>query len=781
MLERLARHARTPGAARRCSAAAGAEVFAADPASARVLLGETGEARAWLAGRPAPLAAIADVESALRRAERGGALHPDDILAVTGAAETVWDAARSLRVRAAEAPLLAARLDGAGEPPDWIRSVRATLDPEGNVVDSASPGLRDARTRVRQLGSKLQRRLQTALTDPAIAAHLSDRFVTVRGGRYVLPVRADARSHVPGIVHDASASGTTLFIEPDAAVATNNALREAELEVRRETQRILQELSEAIGACSDELRAGIAALEHVDLAFARGALALEGEAAPVELATAGGHFLPGLRHPLLPPGEVVPNDLRLGDRFQILVLSGPNAGGKTVAMKALGVAILGAHAGLWPCATGDGARVAWTETLLSDIGDAQSVRDQLSTFSAHLRNLAQILEQADAETLVLLDEIGDGTDPGEGAALAQAVLEHLAARGARAVVTTHYNLLKELAAADERFENGSFEFASDTLAPTYRLRMGTPGTSSATAVAARMGIPRGVLDRANELLEGGDRRLERTLATLGESRLALERERREAAQLRAESAAERDALRAKLEHLQARRDRLYDELREELETSFRDAHEQVAAVIRELQRGDRGARDAERARQGLLAIERRERAAGSLEAQRRPPAELRPVDWRRAKPGQRVALARGGEATLLTLPDRRGRVSVQLGSARMWFPAEGVGLPSTPDRADEPRLARVRVERHADGGAPLRPELSLRGMRVDEARTRLAEYLDRAAAEGLPQLRIVHGVGTGALCRAVREDLSDSPYVESFAPGAAEAGGEGITEVTLKI
>jgi len=730
---------------------------------------------------------VTQVGPALRRAEQGGTLRPEEILAVTAAAETVWGAARELGARADEAPRLATHLAGLDRTPEWIRAVRATLDAEGQVVDSASAVLREARARVRQLTAALQRRLQAALHDPTITSHLSDRFVTIRGGRYVLPVRADARSHVSGIVHDASASGTTLFIEPDAAVSTNNDLRQAELEVRRETERILRELSGEIGASAIRFRDGLAALELIDLAFARGALALEQDAVPVALTATGGYVLPGLRHPLLPPTEVVANDLRVGEGFQVLVLSGPNAGGKTVAMKALALAVLGAHAGLQPCAAGEGAQVSWTEALLSDIGDAQSLRDQLSTFSAHLRNLAQVLEHADRQALVLLDEIGDGTDPGEGAALAQAVLEGLADRGARAVVTTHYNLLKEMAAADARFENGSFEFDPETLAPTYRLRMGTAGASSATAVAARMGLPRGVLDRANELLERQDRRLERTLATLNESRLALERERREAAELRAESAVERDTLRGKLEQLQLKRDRLYDELRAELEASFRNAHEQIAGVIRALQRGAGSARNAEHARQQLLAIEHKQRVSAGLERRSGQNSELRPIDWHRARAGQRVALARGGEATLLTLPDRRGRASVQVGSARMWIPAEQIGaVTSTGAEASvvlgaaHREVARVRVERHSERETPSGGEIDLRGLRVDEAVDRLAEQLDRAAGDQAFSLRIVHGVGTGALRRAIRENLAASPYVEHFAAAAPETGGEGVTEVTLK-
>jgi len=778
VLERLGRFTQTPGASRRCSGEPEGTLFAPNLEAARALLEETGEARAWLTERSRPFGAMVEIGPAVARAARGGVLRAEEILAITGAAETIWAASRALAQRCDEAPRLFAHMEALGEPPAWVGAVRRTLDEEGRVLDGASPLLADARARVRRLGAELQRRLQAALHDPSVAPYLSDSFVTLRGGRYVLPVRADARSRVSGIVHDASSSGTTLFVEPDAAVATNNQLRESELEVARETERILHGLSQSIGHSATALRAGITALEAVDLAFARGALALEYDAVAVTLEETGGYILPGLRHPLLPRDEVVPNDLALGQHFSVLVLSGPNAGGKTVAMKALALAVLGVHAGLQPCAL-PGARVEWTDALLADIGDAQSLREHLSTFSAHLRNLASILAHADPRSLVLLDEIGDGTDPGEGAALAQAVLEGLVQRGARAVVTTHYNLLKELAAADSRFENASFDFDPETLAPMFRLRLGTAGVSSATALAARMGLPGNVLARAHELLDREDRRLEHTLATLNESRLALERERQEAAQLKAESAAERDALRAKLEHLQAKRDRLYDELRSELELSFREAHEQVANVIRALQQRGRGAREAERARRTLVELERGTRApGGALEGSAHRDTAPHPIDWQRARPGQRVRLTRGGDATLVALPDRRGRAAVQVGAARILVPAEQIGVaPDAPAETGAPE--RVRVEREDPGGG-LSRELDLRGSHVDEALERLDHALDRAASAGQPDLRVVHGIGTGALLRALREALAHSPYVAHFEAAAPDKGGEGATEVTLR-
>lgn len=791
MVERLRRHVRTPGGLRALEDPAA--LFAETPDEARERLAEADEARAVLAAAAPPLSGLPDVASALARAERGGDLGAGELLDVAAVVEAVTATARFLARQAEVAPRLAGRGAALGDHQELAHEIRATLDSEGRVRDAVSPVLAEARAEARRLAGELQRRLDAALSDPAIAPHLSDRFVTVRHDRFVLPVRADARGHVPGIVHDASASGTTLFIEPQAVVDANNRLKEAELRIARETARILRALADAVGREAPALRASLDALAALDLAFARGALSAEWNASAPEIRGQGVIVLPQLRHPLLDPARAVPNDLRLGDPIRVLVLSGPNAGGKTVAMKAVALAVLCTHAGLHVPA-GPGARVDWSERLLADIGDAQSLRESLSTFSAHLANLAHIVDHARAHDLVVLDEIGDGTDPGEGAALAQAVLEALADADARVIATTHYGLLKEMAQIDPRFENASFEFDPATLAPTYRLRTGVAGASSATAVAARMGLRRDVLERANELLARSDRRLERTLAELNASRVALEAERREAARLRAETESERAELRRRLEQLQARRDRLYAEMRQDLERSFRRAHEEVASVIRTLQRAP-DAREAERARRALQAIEARareaEQAAG-VDAQaalaRSAAAGAKPVDWRNARPGDRVALVGGEVGVLVALPDRRGRVVLQIGSARVRVPREQVAAaPAAPSReeARRERAPRVSLEAagHAPEDAPSRggsERCDVRGLRVEEAIAELERALDRAALAHRARLEVVHGIGTGALRDAVRAHLAGSPYVERFGPAPPEAGGEGVTEITLR-
>ncbi len=834
LIERLASCAQTPRGRARCapspdaSGASPPRLFAQGIDDARGLLRETSEARRLLdAGDAPPFGGLVDLEPALRRLGKGGVVSARELLDLRATLSALHATSRWLARRSEDAPSLAGHAIAIADLRDLEDEIDLCIDAEGEVRDAASPALADARREARSLAGELQRRLASYLHDPDVAGSLSDTFVTMRNDRYVLPVRSDARGRVRGIVHDASGSGTTLFIEPEAVVELNNRMKQAELAVERETLRILRDLSLRAARALPELEASLAALETLDLAFARGRLSQAMAGVEPAVALDGMFVLPQLRHPLLPPDRVVPNDVRLGEGYTVLVLSGPNAGGKTVALKCLALAALCVRAGLHVAAA-PGARVALVDAVLADIGDEQSLRESLSTFSAHIANLARIVDEATPSTLVLLDEIGVGTDPSEGASLAQSILEALADAGARVVATTHFNLLKEMAAVDPRFANASVEFDPETLAPTYRLRLGTAGASSATAVAARMGLRQEVIDRANALLEREDRRLDRMLSELAASRSALEHERSEAVRLRAESESARAEYRGKLEKLQARRDELFRDMRASLDRTFRDAHAEVAAVIRDLQRGGAGgggarggpgARDAAHARDRLEALAAKAdevaQEAGATVAPAEDPGD--PVDWRHARPGDLLRVRGGGDAVLLALPDRRGRVSVQVRGARILVPMERIARASparvasarvSPARAASAREsdparesdlarepgtvrpgARVTValsdERRPGGAGPdagqdAPDRCDVRGLRVDEALERLIVALDRAAVAGRRRLLVVHGLGTGALRDAVRAHLRESPYATSFARGEPQEGGDGVTVVALE-
>jgi DNA mismatch repair protein MutS2 len=757
--------------------------FATSLDAVRARLRETDEARALLdAGDPPPIGATPDIAPLLARAEKGALLEPAELLDVRGVVETLEAVTRHLTSpeRAERAPGLA---DAAGVievPAGLSHEIGRCIDPNGEVRDAASAVLAEARRESVRLAADLKRRLEQYLQNPDVTEHLSDRYFTVRGDRYVLPVRADAKGHVRGIVHDASRSGTTLFIEPEGAIELNNRLKRAELEVQREILRILRRLGAEVADAAPALRAALDALDHLDRAFARGRLSQAMDAHPPVVAERGGFELRGLRHPLIDARESVPNDIRLGGDFQVLVLSGPNAGGKTVTLKALALAALFVRAGLHvPCEPG--GRAELVEEVIAEIGDGQDIGESLSTFSAHMAGLARIVARAGPRSLVVLDEVGTGTDPGEGAALAQAILERLADDGARVITTTHFGLLKEMADVDPRFENASVEFDPETLAPTYRLHLGVPGASSAAAVASRMGMPSDVLARADALMRREDRQLDRMLAELAASRAALESERQHVAELRAQSESARNDYREKLERLQARRDALYQTMRKDLDAAFGQAHREVAAVIRDLQRGP-SSRKAAAAREKLQTLQDEARVAearaGVARAPDRPP-DFTPVDWRHVRAGDVVRLAGGREGVLQSLPDRKGRATIRVGAAKLVVPAEQVGRASGRGgrRDDE---GRVQVERAAPapgpgdlGGGTV--HCDLRGLSVEESLGRLRDALDRAVADGRDAVHIIHGHGTGALRRAVREHLADSPLVEDWRPGDDDEGGEGVT------
>ncbi len=777
ILGRLAGFARTPRGAARLAPGGDAELFAATDEETRGRLALTAQARAILeSGDSPPLGGTGDPTEALVRARRGGALAGDELIGVAHTLAGLRKTRRFLEQRADVAPGLAELAELLPARAELEREIERCIDGEGHVRDDASPALAAARREAHELAARLSDRLARILRDPDMRSALSDDYFTVRNDRYVLPVRADSRGQIRGIVHDASGSGTTLFIEPQALVELNNEHKRAELEVEREIARVLRELSDAAAAAAPEIDAGLDTLALLDLAFARAELSIELDATAPELGDEGVLWLPQLRHPCLDPRHAVPNDIRLGGELHVLVISGPNAGGKTVAMKAAALSVLFVRAGIQVPAA-KGARVDLFDAVLADIGDEQSIGQSLSSFSAHMANLARIVNESSARTLVVLDEVGVGTDPSEGAALAQAILETLADADARVIATTHYGLLKEMADVDPRFANASVEFDPQTLAPTYRLRMGFPGSSSATAVAARMGLRSDVLERANRFLESEDRVLDRMLHELATSRAALESEQREAARVRQESEAVRTEYRHKLEKLSQRRDELYRAMREDLDEQFKNAHAQIAAVIRDLQRGGSAtAQHAAHARERLVSLEVRQRDAEEAAGLVADPAELLiPVDWNHAHAGDAVKVAGGLVGTLQALPDRRGRVAVMVGSVRMVVPAERVGRAEPGDVVAAP--ARTAYRTPPSGGTE---RCDLRGQRVDEALDVLGAALDRAASDGRDRLLVIHGLGTGALRVAVRRYLSSSPYVARLEAAEPGEGGDGASVAHLR-
>lgn len=780
-------YCRTPQGRARLAPALHRAVFEEEESAVRTRLRETTEAR-QLFDQDAipPLGGCSELASSLSQAERGGILEPFQLNEVRATLAAMHATQRFFDQHHTDAPALGLLAEEIENGKELESAIAHSLDPSGEVSDAASPSLAQARREAHRISGELQRRIQRALRHSDIQPHLSDQFFTVRAGRFVLPVKADAKGHVRGIVHDASRSGNTLFIEPDSMVELNNRHRQAELTVDREILRVLRELSAAVGRDAALLRANLEWIGLLDLAMARGQLSHQHSGIEPEVGRQGIFDLIECRHPLIPTDQCVPNDLRVGGDFRVLLLSGPNAGGKTVALKCFALAALMVRAGMHVPAN-PGTRVDLVDRVLADIGDHQNIQENLSTFSAAMANLTGILQVAGPNTLVCLDEIGVGTDPSEGAALAQATLENLADSGAGVVTTTHYNLLKEMAEVDDRCANASVEVDSVTFAATYRVRIGSPGASSATMVAAQMGLPQQILDRAAGLLDREDRRLDQMLSELAANRAILESEKRAAKALRAESEQAREEYRKKLAQLQQRRDKLFSEMRRELDDSFRDAHTEVARIIADLQRQP-SSRRAATAREDLASLDELARktapapethAFPSASASETPPA---PIDWPRAKIGDFMRAPGGVVGRLLSLPDRRGRVVVQVGDAKISIGRDQ--LAATSENAAKSNPAPTSTKTISTHSVPP-PRLGgtanadLRGLRVDEALDRLTKALDLAAAEGRDGIHVIHGIGTGALQIAVRDHLSHSHYVASWIPATRDEGGPGATRAIL--
>lgn len=766
----------------------------ADPVLVARGLDETDQARSLLQERPGiGIGAAHDIEPWVGRAMRGGRLDPSQFLEIV---ETLDAATRLATSLAEERRRLLRDLGRRLHPLPALRStLTRSFDPVGELLDTASPRLGGLRGAVRVAYDRLRRRLDS-LVGSELGGALQEPIVTMRNGRYVVPIRADARSRVKGIVHDASGSGQTLFVEPLVVVELGNAWREAQAAVDEEVGRILDELSALVAANGSLLRETLEAMAQFDFWAAKAQLAAEMDGVRPAPAERTEVVLLSARHPGL-TGRVVPIDVRLGDPYTALVITGPNTGGKTVALRTLGLLSLMYQAGLHiPAATGSMLPVF--QDVFADIGDEQSIAQSLSTFSGHLRSIIRIVAHAGPGTLVLLDELGAGTDPTEGSALAQALLDHFIRCGALIAATTHYAEIKVYAHETPAARNASVEFDLDTLSPTYRLTIGLPGGSQAFAIAERLGLPEAIVSDARGRLSENERAFEATLASIrrqeGEIATAVERAR--AAEVKAA-----DALRAADdERRRARRER--DELaraaRDEAERLVESLRNDVAGVRRTLERETVTAPtiDAALARaEGTL-----ERLPGPVRDEEPRPEPVVPHTWRlgeRArsrsggwegrvaaieKGGSRATLEAGGMRVSVAVHDLELAVSVAdadqrgQGGGSTTGLAAGRGRGSAPPGRDEGTgISTLRLSR----ARSVASSLDLRGARVDEALEALDRYLDDASLAGLEQVLIIHGLGTGALRDAVRAQGAGHPLVKSLRAGERGEGGDGATIVKL--
>ena len=823
----------------------------ADPDEVRRRLAATAEARALARLKPNfRMGQAPDASANLLAASRGATLPAAEILEIAILLRTARHTRNQIAPLARELPQLARVAQRIADFSPLIREIESTIDERGEVPDHASPALAETRSRVRTVQDRLERQLERTLRHAVSEGIAQESLITERDGRYVIPIKAELRGSMPAVVHDVSASGATLFVEPLAVVELGNRLREARREEQREVERILRALCAAIGAETGAIRAAVGCLSQLDLAQAKARLAheldaplpAEGDslnwiAPPADHAAdraadhaAGDLILHSARHPLL-TGEVVPISTALTADARCVLITGPNTGGKTVALKTVGLLCLMAQAGL-PVPAETGTRMPVLDDVFADIGDEQSIEQSLSTFSAHMTNIVRIVESAGPRSLVLLDELGAGTDPGEGSALARSLLQELLDLDSMVVATTHHGELKVFAHATDGIVNASAEFDTVSLQPTYRLLMGTPGRSNALAIAQRLGMPERVLDRARRSAPTETASMEQLLGELQQERDAIAEQvraerlaREEAEEIRASLAERRDAIEAEREAVLARAERaMEDEL-----AAFR---RNIRAGLKELDRqrsrehaetlAERRADDS-RERLQTVRRERAERAnrrrrstAGSAET-RLQPDQLAAGDFIYLRglpePGEVLTAVEDG-ALDVQLGALRTRVRVEqierLAPRHPTSPSQGraaryptspsqgraARYPTSPSQGEVPKAEGVPPSRSPHTDRPLRgmnatlgnipkppvdpgSKIDLRGRVTDEALPMVDSFLDLAYRAGQSRLEVVHGKGTGALRRAVRELLRTHPLVTTFASAEPKQGGDGVTIVTL--
>lgn len=752
-----------------------------DPTDVKRRLAETTQARAALAANDMlTIGGAHDVREMVARAARGGMLEPADLLDISDTLVSGRNVQRAIARMAALCPELAAITQMIEPCAALVNEITRCIDDKCEVRDSASPALGDIRRNVRVVHDRLMQKLQRIISDGNASTYLQEAIITQRGGRYVIPVKSDFKGRIPGLIHDQSASGVTLFIEPLATLELNNEWRELQMAEEREVRKVLANLSDLVSSDGAFITRTVEALAHFDLALAKakyadatrsvGASIVEGKGG----ASARSLVLEQARHPLLNADTVVPIDVVLDENTRVLVITGPNTGGKTVALKTIGLLSVMSQCGLHVPA--NAAVLPVFANVLADIGDEQSIEQSLSTFSAHMTNLVSFLNTVDERSLALLDELGAGTDPTEGAALARAILENLLKTNAFCMIATHFPELKSWAYMTEGAANASVAFDYDTLRPLYKLTIGLPGKSNAFAIAQRLGLDAGILETAQSYISASDARVEDLLSEIVkiERQLASSHEATQRAQHEAERNADR--IRERLRAIEDERRALIADAREdalrEVETlraevrrlrariiSAGGSLDEVKALVKEIET----LQSAPPLPPSADVTKQRERVLGKRAIQVNDMVRVRSL---------------GAEGLVAAI--NGDDVEVQVG--RMRTRVKMSDLERTRHARPNPEEERAADSYvMADKPASPRMELDLRGLTGEEGVNRLTDYLDRASRAALPFVRIIHGKGTGALRRAIRNAIKDNPQVKSFETGQEGEGGDGVTVVKLNV
>ncbi len=741
---------------------------------------ETSQAVSMLYAKGAlPLGGIKDIAPSLKRADMGGVLSIAELLYI-GDFLYVCRKLKQYSQKDGKQPdydLLDPMFENIQFPPRLESEITRCVLNELELSDDASPKLRDLRRNIRSSEARIGEQLQSIIHSQNYKNMLQDAVVTLRSGRYCVPVKHEHRSSFPGMIHDQSGTGATLFIEPMAVVQLNNKIKELKAQEEEEVQRILAELSDLVGNSAAILTASLNVITALDFAFAKGTLSLEMSATEPVFNAHGVVNLIKARHPLIDRDKVVPIHIYIGRDFNTLLITGPNTGGKTVSLKTIGLLTLMGQAGLHIPAA-DHSELAVFTDVFADIGDEQSIEQSLSTFSGHMTNIVHILANVTNNSLVLLDELGAGTDPTEGAALGIAIINHLHAIGVRSVITTHYSELKVFALTTEGIENAACEFDLATLRPTYRLLIGVPGKSNAFAVSRRLGLPEDIISAARDVLSHEDQRFEDVITDLEISKksVAIEQERAEGYRLEAER------LKADLENqkakLAASRDKMMASAREEAFQVLAKAKEQADAIIREMVKiksSGGGQKEMGQMRDELRGL--LDSAGAELKNNHEVKRQKKPIK-RELKVGDRVYVHSIDQTgSIITLPSG-GKLNVQVGIMRVTVTVDDISLDDSP--AEQTTSVSARKAGVSAKSAYVRPELDLRGKLVDEALEELDKYLDDAYLAGLGQVSIIHGKGTGALRNAVTNHLKRHAHVKSSRLGAFGEGENGVTIIELR-
>ena len=722
----------------------------------------------------------APVEESLKRLEIGGALNTAELLRICRLLSNTARAKSYGRHDTQEdlADWLDIYFDGLEPLTPLSNEIERCIISEDEISDDASSALKHIRRSINNLNDRVHTTL-SGLVNGSLRTYLQDALITMRGDRYCIPVKAEYRSQVQGLIHDQSASGSTLFIEPMAIVKLNNDLKELYVQEQDEIRKILASLSEEAAQYIEEIRTDYRSLTDLDFIFARGALALTMRASRPILNEEGRIRIREGRHPLLDQKKVVPITVSLGDEFSLLIITGPNTGGKTVSLKTVGLLTLMGQAGLHIPA-GDRSEIAVFRQVYADIGDEQSIEQSLSTFSSHMTNIVSFLKKVDDRSLVLFDELGAGTDPTEGAALAIAILSHLHKRNIRTMATTHYSELKIYALSTPGVENACCEFDVESLRPTYRLLIGIPGKSNAFAISGKLGLPGYIIDDAKKRLSEQDVSFEDLLSDLEASRRTIEKEQAEIAAYKKEAETLKRQAVQKQEKLEEQRDRIIREANEKANAILREAKEVADETIRNFHKFGKeniSAAEMEKERERLRKKIKDTSASASLKTNK-PKKTYKPSDF---KLGESVkVLSMNLTGTIGSLPDARGNVTVQMGILRSQVNISDLEIieevsPYAPKRMNRTAKSKIKMSKSLS----VSPEINLLGKTVDEAVAELDKYLDDALLSHLNSVRVVHGKGTGALRKGIHEYLRRQKHVKSYRLAEFGEGDAGVTIVEL--